>query len=145
MTMMRLNDATPADWDRARKKHTAIATTVATHGPSEYPEWFLAVAAKERAYQEALEASTQLGGLEVEATEEEDVVNRPKHYNTGDIECIDAIKESMSSVAYKGYLKGNSLKYLWRYDYKGKQVEDLQKAQWYLNKLTGVVVEENGL
>ncbi len=73
----------------------------------------------------------------------EDVVNRPKHYNTGNIECIDAIKESMSSVAFKGYLKGNSLKYLWRYDYKGKQVEDLRKAQWYLNKLTEMVAEEN--
>jgi hypothetical protein len=35
------------------------------------------------------------------------------------------------------------LKYLWRYDYKGKQVEDLNKATWYLNKLTLVVTEEN--
>ena len=49
----------------------------------------------------------------------------------------------MSSVAFKGYLKGNCLKYLWRYDYKGKQVEDLQKAGWYLNKLTEMVTEEN--
>jgi len=73
----------------------------------------------------------------------EDVVNNPDHYNTGNIECIDAIEESMSSVAFKGYLKGNCLKYLWRYDYKGKQVEDLQKAGWYLNKLTEMVTEEN--
>ena len=49
----------------------------------------------------------------------------------------------MSSVAFKGYLKGNCLKYLWRYDYKGKQVEDLQKAGWYLNRLTVMVTEEN--
>ena len=73
----------------------------------------------------------------------EDVVNNPDHYNTGSIECIDAIQESMSSVAFKGYLKGNCMKYLWRYDYKGKQVEDLQKAGWYLNKLTEMVTEEN--
>ena len=59
------------------------------------------------------------------------------------IECIEAIEESMSSVAYKGYLKGNAMKYLWRYDYKGKQVEDLQKCQWYLGRLTQVVVFEN--
>ena len=73
----------------------------------------------------------------------EDVVNNPDHYNTGSIECIDAIQESMSSVAFKGYLKGNCIKYLWRYDYKGKQVQDLQKAGWYLNKLTKMVTEEN--
>ena len=44
--------------------------------------------------------------------EEEDAVNSPDHYNTGNIECIDAIEESMSSVAFKGYLKGNCMKYL---------------------------------
>ena len=49
----------------------------------------------------------------------------------------------MSSVAFKGYLKGNCMKYLWRYDYKGKQVEDLKKAAWYLDKLTKMVIEEN--
>ena len=75
----------------------------------------------------------------------EDVVNNPDHYNTGNIECIDAIEESMSSVAFKGYLKGNCMKYLWRYDYKGKQVQDLQKAGWYLRKLTEMVTEENTL
>ena len=73
----------------------------------------------------------------------EDLVNSPAHYNTGNIECIDAIEESMSSIAFKGYLKGNCMKYLWRYDYKGKQVEDLKKAQWYLQRLTTVVVFEN--
>ena len=68
-------------------------------------------------------------------TEEVDVVNNPQHYNTGNIECIEAIQESMSPEAFKGYLKGNTMKYLWRYDYKGKASEDLQKAGWYLNKL----------
>ena len=68
-------------------------------------------------------------------TEEVDVVNNPQHYNTGNIECIEAIQESMSVEGFKGYLKGNTMKYLWRYDYKGKASEDLQKAGWYLNKL----------
>jgi len=77
------------------------------------------------------------------AQEESDAVNSPDHYNTGNIECIEAIEESMSSVAFKGYLKGNCMKYLWRYDYKGKQVEDLEKAGWYLRRLTAVVTEEN--
>ncbi len=84
--------------------------------------------------------ATAKTGLEPWATmaEEEaveDVVNNPDHYNTGNIECIDAIEQSMSSVAFKGYLKGNCMKYLWRYDYKGKPIEDLEKAQWYLAKL----------
>ena len=67
--------------------------------------------------------------------EEEDVVNNPDHYNTGNVECIEAIEESMTPEAFRGYLKGNCMKYLWRYSYKGKPVEDLQKAQWYLAKL----------
>jgi hypothetical protein len=67
-----------------------------------------------------------------------DSVNNPHHYNTGKIECIDAIKESMDSHDFKGYLKGNILKYLWRYEYKNG-VEDLRKAKWYLDKL----IEEN--
>ena len=73
----------------------------------------------------------------------EDVVNKPSHYNNGSIECIEGIQASMSEEAFKGYLKGNCMKYLWRYDYKGKPVEDLQKAQWYLARLLGEVVFDN--
>ena len=69
------------------------------------------------------------------AKEKSDVVNSPEHYNSGEIECIEAIKASMSSEAFKGYLKGNTLKYIWRMSYKGKPEEDLKKSQWYLNKL----------
>lgn len=68
-----------------------------------------------------------------------DVVNKPDHYNKGSIEAIEAIKASMHPQEFKGYLKGNVMKYLWRYEYKGKPVEDLRKAGWYLNKL----IEEN--
>ena len=64
-----------------------------------------------------------------------DDVNYPQHYNEGGIEAIDAIKASMSSLEFKGYLKGNALKYMWRYTYKDNPVEDLRKAKWYLEKL----------
>lgn len=64
-----------------------------------------------------------------------DPVNNPDHYNSGDIECIDAIRASMSPEEFQGYLKGNTLKYLWRYRYKGSPQEDLAKAQWYLGRL----------
>jgi len=121
----RLNDATPADWDKLRRRHplTAIDKSDDTENLV-FSKWV------DLAMQESHD-------------EEEDVVNSPTHYNTGNIECIEAIEESMSSVAFKGYLKGNCLKYLWRYDYKGKQVEDLQKATWYLSRLTQVVLFEN--
>lgn len=64
-----------------------------------------------------------------------DVINNPSHYNTGSIECIEAIKASLSPEAFKGALKANVMKYIWRYEYKGKPLDDLKKASWYLNKL----------
>ena len=64
-----------------------------------------------------------------------DMVNHPSHYTHGKVECIDAIEESMTTEAFRGYCKGAALKYLWRYERKGKPLEDLQKAQWYLVKL----------
>lgn len=64
-----------------------------------------------------------------------DPVNKPDHYNVGAIEAIEAIKASMPASEFKGYLKGNLMKYVWRYDYKGKPVEDLRKARWYLDRL----------
>jgi len=61
------------------------------------------------------------------------VSHDPDHYK-GAVECIDAIKASMSQEAYRGYIKGNILKYVWRYEKKGL-IEDLRKAQVYLNWL----------
>ncbi|MEG1234053.1 MAG: DUF3310 domain-containing protein [Acinetobacter sp.] len=63
-----------------------------------------------------------------------DTVNHPSHYASGEIECIDAIESSMTHEAFCGYLKGNVQKYMWRYENKGG-ITDLEKAQWYLNKL----------
>ena len=64
----------------------------------------------------------------------EDLVNSPAHYNQGDIECIDAIRAMLSSEEFIGYLRGNSLKYRWRFRYKNG-VQDLNKAEWYENRL----------
>ena len=69
-----------------------------------------------------------------------DMVNHPPHYNQHGIECIDAI-QACTSDGFEFYLQGNILKYLWRYKYKNG-IEDLQKADWYLQKLIGTV-EEN--
>ena len=107
--------------------------------------------------EEAIEALVSLGGVmaELEITEHErvkatdkiaeiikpkakktkntiissDPVNHPSHYTTGGIETIDFIEA-------KGldYNLGNVVKYITRADKKGKQLEDLKKAQWYLNR-----------
>ena len=63
-----------------------------------------------------------------------DNVENPAHYIQSAIECIAAIEASMSKDQFCGYLKGNIIKYMWRYEDKNK-IEDLKKAQWYLNKL----------
>ena len=70
-------------------------------------------------------------------------VENPDHYNAGAIEAIEAIKASMPTEQFFGYLKGNVMKYLWRYDYKEKPIEDLRKADWYLNRLIDVLIEDN--
>lgn len=65
----------------------------------------------------------------------DDPVEHPAHYTSGEIECIDALKASMSHAEFCGFLKGNAMKYLWRYDKKGKATEDLEKSRWYLDRL----------
>jgi hypothetical protein len=57
----------------------------------------------------------------------------PDHYG-GEIECIQAIKASMSPQQFVGFLKGNVMKYVWRFDRKNG-VEDLEKAKVYLDWL----------
>jgi len=63
-----------------------------------------------------------------------DSVNSPLHYTFGSIECIEAIEASMSPEAFKGFMKANVIKYLWRYEQKGG-AESLKKAEWYLQRL----------
>jgi len=63
-----------------------------------------------------------------------DMVNSPPHYNASGIECIQAIAAATDD-GFQYYLQGNILKYLWRYRYKDKPLEDLEKAKWYLDKL----------
>jgi len=64
-----------------------------------------------------------------------DLVNKPPHYNNGNIECIDYLKDNMTTEAFKGYLEGCTKKYLHRWQYKGNPQQDLSKARWYLDRL----------
>ena len=70
-----------------------------------------------------------------------DPVNNPPHYNKGDIECIDGIEAMLTREEFIGYLRGNSLKYRWRFPYKNG-IEDLKKAEWYEKKLLEILTRD---
>lgn len=63
-----------------------------------------------------------------------DPVSRPQHYTSASIECIEAIAAQLSPDEYRGFLKGNVCKYLWREKQKGG-LQSLKKAEWYLDRL----------
>lgn len=58
-----------------------------------------------------------------------DNVNHPQHYTShpSGVECIE-ITEHMN------FCLGNAMKYIWRASLKGKEVEDLKKARWYIDR-----------
>lgn len=64
-----------------------------------------------------------------------DNVNNPNHYTQAGIECIDAITAAVSGKSgIEAVCVANVIKYLWRYELKNG-LEDVKKAQWYLNRL----------
>ena len=72
----------------------------------------------------------------------QDNVNNPSHYGQGNIEAIEYIEDFLNEEEYIGYLRGNIAKYMHRFRYKNG-VEDLKKAQWYLNRLIETQEVEN--
>lgn len=71
-----------------------------------------------------------------------DLVNHPSHYETGKFECIDVMEEALGRDVVKGFCIGNSFKYLYRAKRKNG-LEDLKKAQWYLNRVISMEDEDN--
>ena len=72
-----------------------------------------------------------------------DLVNHPSHYVDGGIECIEAIEAQLTAEEYRGYLKGNCAKYVWREKHKGG-TESLKKARWYMDRLIQLDEAQNG-
>lgn len=64
-----------------------------------------------------------------------DLVNKPNHYNIGGIETVDIIKTMLTEEEFKGYLKGNILKYRERAERKGNAEQDYAKAKKYYDWL----------
>lgn len=58
-----------------------------------------------------------------------EAIDHPAHYNThpAGIECIDVVE-------HMNFNRGNAVKYIWRAGQKGDELEDLQKARWYLDR-----------
>lgn len=63
-----------------------------------------------------------------------DNVNHPKHYTYGKIEVIKIMEDQLNPEEYRGYIKGQVIKYITREAHKNG-LEDLKKAHWYLTRL----------
>lgn len=68
-----------------------------------------------------------------------ETIDHPAHYSQGSIECIDAIEAALTPEEFKGFCKGNAMKYEWREKHKGG-AESIKKAIWYLQRLLKVKI-----
>lgn len=71
----------------------------------------------------------QSGGKVEKLLKKKDIINHPYHYTFGKIEVIDVLEDWGL-----GFHLGNVVKYIARSSYKGKFLEDLKKARWYLDR-----------
>ena len=71
-----------------------------------------------------------------------DMVNHPNHYTAGKIEVIRIMEDQLTDEEYRGYIKGQVIKYITRERYKNG-LEDLKKARWYLDRLIKKLEKED--
>jgi len=124
-----IDDATPAEWDALPRRKKEPMRDGYDQVNLDYNTDFvdLTTPQEREAILDLLAEEAQEDGLY-------DNVDKPSHYNTGKIECIEAIEEALTDEEIRGYFKGNCLKYLWREQYKNG-LEDLKKARWYIDRL----------
>ena len=67
----------------------------------------------------------------------------PDRYSHGEIECIDAIRAALSPEEFRGFCKGEVIKYVWREAYKGGG-EDMAKARDYIDYMLGITTGSIG-
>lgn len=69
----------------------------------------------------------------------------PDHYKQGKIECIDALEAAtINKPGFEGACVANIIKYLWRYEAKGG-LEDIKKADWYMQRLINFKTQKDDL
>lgn len=73
-----------------------------------------------------------------------DMVNSPNHYAPNGVDSFMHMEDQMGADAFRGFLQGNVIKYVQRYQFKGKPVEDLAKAAFYLFHLVFDVARSHG-
>ena len=77
------------------------------------------------------------------ANDKPDIVNHPTHYNQGNVECIDAMAAAtVNKCGIEAICVSNVIKYLFRYETKNG-LEDVKKAQFYLNRLVEELEDKN--
>lgn len=105
-----------------RAKHKSAATK---------SEWKLASVStsKKSVFQHQKPSTLVPNAVASMALYADDVVNHPSHYKVGGIETIDFIEAKQLD-----YHLGNVVKYISRADHKDEKLENLKKAQWYLNR-----------
>lgn len=95
-----------------------------------------------RTYEQAMEFKKEKEYKRVKSIEDSyktDNVNHPKHYEGHcSIECIDAMIMTFGAKRTAEYCVQNAYKYAWRHKYKNR-LEDLKKAEWYLDKFDELV------
>ena len=85
-------------------------------------------------YEEQLAEKEFVDNLDKE--KDRNVINHPARYGGDSIyECIKVLENWLPKEQYKGFLRGNALKYLCRVGKKDNDVQELKKAKWYLEKL----------
>ena len=75
--------------------------------------------------------------------ENNNAVNHPNHYNNGNIECFDVIKAFYGEDSFEDFCLGNVLKYVMRCRHKGKYLEDLKKAKFYIEEIINLKQSED--
>lgn len=78
------------------------------------------------------------GPLPTEPARSHDMVDNPAHYTSGSIECIDYMQDVLSADEFRGYLRGQVIKYQHRLMAKGNPAQDAAKLAWYANRLAAL-------
>ena len=92
-------------------------------------------------HQNCCESKGSVLDLVDEMMKEDDPVSHPSHYTNGSIECIDAMEAAFGKEDVIIFSKLNAFKYIWRCKLKNNELEDLEKASWYLNKAIKLLKE----
>jgi len=139
--MKSIDDATPEEWNKLRTKHDVELSE--GDEPNDHPlygdKFVHDVYSLESETDDKNTSDNSLGRSYADLINT--MVDHPPHYNNGNVECIEAIEAMLTPDEFIGYLRGNSLKYRWRFRYKNKPIEDLRKARWYEERLLQFLME----